>query len=105
MRVSGPLNTETWKAEISAPSFAYHEGRLMPLRPVAFSVPVLFAALATAQTPPPALKFDFGAATPAPGYTQVLDTTMYSDDLGYGFEPGAQLTAVHRGGGDPDRKS
>ena len=75
----------------------------MPLRPVAFSVPVLFAALATAQTPPPALKFDFGAATPAPGYTQVLDTTMYSDDLGYGFEPGAQLTAVHRGGGDPLR--
>jgi lysophospholipase L1-like esterase len=28
---------------------------------------------------------------------------MYSDDLGYGFEPGAQLTAVHRGGGDPLR--
>src|ERR1017187_10287196 len=72
----------------------------MPLRPAAFSVPVLFAALATAQTPPPALKFDFGAPTPAPGYTQVLDTTMYSDDLGYGFEPGTQLTAVHRGGGD-----
>src|ERR1039457_4833742 len=75
----------------------------MPLRRAAFAVPVLLAALAAAQTPSPALKFGFGAATPAPGYTQVLATTMYSDDLGYGFEPGAMLTNIHRGGGDPLR--
>ena len=75
----------------------------MPLRPAAFSIPFLFAAIAAAQTPPPSLKFDFGAATAAPGYTQVQATTMYSGDLGYGFEPGAALTAVHRGGGDPLR--
>src|ERR1039457_3481239 len=75
----------------------------MPLRRAAFAVPVLLAALAAAQTPSPALKFGFGAATPAPGYTQVLATTMYSDDLGYGFEPGANLTNIHRGGGDPLR--
>jgi len=75
----------------------------MPLRPVAFSVPVLFAAIAAAQTPAPALKFNFGAAAAVPGYTQVQATTMYSGDLGYGFEPGARLSAVHRGGGDPLR--
>ena len=75
----------------------------MPLPRATCALPVLFAAIAGAQTPPPALKFDFGAATPAPGYAQVLATTMYSDDLGYGFEPGAQITSIHRGGGDPLR--
>ena len=75
----------------------------MPLRRVAFAILILFAAIAVAQTAPPALKFNFGAATAAPGYTEVLATTLYSDDFGYGFEPGATLTAVHRGGGDPLR--
>src|ERR1017187_3578507 len=77
----------------------------MPLRRVRLAVPVLCAAIAAAQTPPRALKFGFGAATPAPGYAQVLATTVYSDDRGYGFEQGATLTAVHRGGGDPLRDS
>ncbi len=74
----------------------------MPFRRVAFSIPVLLAA-AVAQTPPPALKFDFGTAAPAPGYIAVLATTMYSGHLGYGFEPGARLANIHRGGGDPLR--
>ena len=38
-----------------------------------------------------------------PGYIKVLPETVYTDELGYGFEPGASLTAVDRGGSDPVR--
>jgi lysophospholipase L1-like esterase len=48
-------------------------------------------------------KFDFGPGKPAPGYTQVLPTTVYSKDLGYGFEFGSQVSGVDRGGDDPLR--
>jgi len=75
----------------------------MPLRRAALIIPALFAAIGAPQTQPFASKFDFGAASAAPGYTNVLATTVYSDDLGYGFEPGAKLVGVHRGGGDPLR--
>src|SRR6266511_3982699 len=46
------------------------------------------------------LNFDFGPGKVAPGYTQVLQTTTYSKELGYGFEPGADVTCVDRGGRD-----
>ena len=46
------------------------------------------------------LKFDFGPGKVASGYTQVSATTMYSKELGYGFEPGATVTGVDRGGSD-----
>ncbi len=42
-------------------------------------------------------KFDFGPGPAAPGYTQVLATTVYSAQLGYGFEPGAKVSCVDRG--------
>ena len=45
-----------------------------------------------------ALKFDFGSGKVAPGYQQVTAETAYSKERGYGFEPGANLTAVDRGG-------
>jgi lysophospholipase L1-like esterase len=46
-------------------------------------------------------KFYFGTgATPA-GYTQVKPTDVYSKDAGFGFEPGAKVTTVDRGGADP----
>src|SRR6266511_280554 len=48
----------------------------------------------------PTLKFDFGPAKVAPGYTQVIETTSYSKELGYGFEPGASVSCVDRGGKD-----
>ena len=48
----------------------------------------------------PTFKFDFGSGKVAPGYIQVLPTTVYTKELGYGFEPGAQVTAVDRGGDD-----
>ncbi len=43
-------------------------------------------------------KFDFGPGRVASGYTQVLADTVYSKELGYGFEPGAKVTCLDRGG-------
>jgi len=40
------------------------------------------AAVAGAQTAGTTFKFDFGSEKPAPGYTQVLPTTVYTDELG-----------------------
>ena len=41
-------------------------------------------------------KFDFGPGAVAPGYVQVLPATSYSRELGYGFEPGANVSCVER---------
>src|SRR5712692_6276572 len=49
------------------------------------------------------LKFDFGPGKVAPGYKQVLPTTVYSKELGYGFEPDAKVDCIDRGGNDPLR--
>jgi lysophospholipase L1-like esterase len=46
-------------------------------------------------------KFDFGAGETAAGYTQVLPTTAYSGEQGYGFEPGSAVESVDRDGDDP----
>ena len=43
-------------------------------------------------------KFDFGPGKVAPGYTQVLADTVYSKELGYGFEPGVKVSCLDRGG-------
>jgi len=57
--------------------------------------------VARSQTKQPAaLKFDFGPGKVAPGYTQVLQTTIYSKDIGYGFEPDSSVSCVDRGGRD-----
>ena len=45
-------------------------------------------------------KLDFGSGKVAPGYMQVLPTTVYTKELGYGFEPGATVSAVDRGSHD-----
>jgi lysophospholipase L1-like esterase len=42
-------------------------------------------------------KFDFGPGPVAPGNTQVLATTVYSAQRGYGFEPGAKVSCIDRG--------
>jgi lysophospholipase L1-like esterase len=44
------------------------------------------------------LKFDFGPGKVRDGYRQVLPATVYTKELGYGFEPGAQVTCEDRGG-------
>jgi lysophospholipase L1-like esterase len=45
-------------------------------------------------------QFDFGAGKIAEGYAQVLPTMIYSDERGFGFEPGARVQSVERDGND-----
>jgi len=53
-----------------------------------------------AQSSQPNLKFDFGPGKVAAGYTQVVAETIYDKNSGYGFEPGANISCVDRGGRD-----
>lgn len=53
-----------------------------------------------ARAESPSYRFDFGSGKVAPGYTQVIPDTAYNKDRGYGFDPGATVSAVDRGGGD-----
>jgi hypothetical protein len=64
---------------------------------------LLSAGVCAAQPAATSFKFDFGSGKAAAGYVKVLPDTVYTDELGYGFEPGASLTAVDRGGADPLR--
>jgi len=43
------------------------------------------------------LKFDFSAGPAKPGTTRVAPTTVYADDAGYGYEPGAQVATGDNG--------
>ncbi len=43
-----------------------------------------------------ALRFDFGPDAVEAGYTAVTPQTLYSEALGYGFEPGPSLSGVTR---------
>jgi lysophospholipase L1-like esterase len=58
-----------------------------------------FAARGAAAVPvaPVELKFDFGSGPAKDGFTQVAPTAMYSDDTGFGYEPGTQVTAGDNG--------
>jgi lysophospholipase L1-like esterase len=49
------------------------------------------------------LQFDFGPGKVAPGFTQVIPTDVYSKETGLGFEPGATLQSIDRGGSDSMR--
>ncbi|HZZ30207.1 MAG TPA: rhamnogalacturonan acetylesterase [Pirellulales bacterium] len=44
-------------------------------------------------------KFSFAPGNNISGYTQVSPETTYSKELGYGFEPGAQLKTIEQAGG------
>ena len=39
------------------------------------------------------LKFDFGAGPAKAGYIRVAPTAVYTDDSGFGYEPGAQVAS------------
>jgi lysophospholipase L1-like esterase len=47
---------------------------------------------------PVARRFDFGPGAVADGFTPVTADTVYSSARGYGFEPGAAITGIDRGG-------
>jgi lysophospholipase L1-like esterase len=68
---------------------------LMALVPI-----VLSPACGHAQEPRPTFKFTFAPGRAAPGYVQVTPEMTYDRDRGFGFEPGARVRAVDRGGPD-----
>ncbi|HKX29828.1 MAG TPA: GDSL-type esterase/lipase family protein [Blastocatellia bacterium] len=47
------------------------------------------------------LKYDFGPGVTATGYTNVLQTTAYSPETGYGFVDITKVASRDRGTGDP----
>jgi lysophospholipase L1-like esterase len=49
---------------------------------------------------PAGFKFDFGTGKAAPGWIKITPDTGYSDERGYGFEPGSKPNGIARGG-DP----
>jgi lysophospholipase L1-like esterase len=50
---------------------------------------------------PATFRLDFGPGRVGDGMTRVLPDMVYSAAAGFGFEPGASITAVDRGGDDP----
>lgn len=48
-------------------------------------------------------KFSFGPGRLAPDAVRVLPSTVYSHELGYGFEPGASIQCLDRGAADASR--
>ncbi len=55
---------------------------------------------ACAQAEKSSFKFDFGSGKIEPGYIQILPDTVYTQECGYGFEPGAQIAAMDRNADD-----
>jgi lysophospholipase L1-like esterase len=49
------------------------------------------------------LKFDFGPGKVRAGYKQVLANNVYSDAVGFGFEPGSDISCLDRSSSDPLR--
>jgi lysophospholipase L1-like esterase len=54
-------------------------------------------------TEPPVRRFAFGPGPTAPGVARVDGAMLYSRELGYGFEPGAQVQLVTQESADPLR--
>lgn len=79
-----------------------HFARLL-LAPIFCMVVALSAPAQSSRslpTNPINLKFDFGSGKVQRGYTQVLETIIYSKERGYGFEPGSTVKCIDRGGRD-----
>lgn len=72
----------------------------MTMRPRHCLLLLPLAGLGALSAAPSEHRFDFGPGATAPGYTAVTADTVYTPARGYGFEPGAVITGVDRGG-DP----
>ena len=68
---------------------------------MALACPAMSAMLAAQAEPPQGttinLKFDFSAGPAKTGYTRVAPTDEYTDETGYGYEPGAKVTTGDNG--------
>jgi lysophospholipase L1-like esterase len=59
-------------------------------------VVVLFICCYKSYAQTSSWKFDFGSGKPANGYTPVLPSTIYSKELGYGFDFGKPVISIER---------
>jgi lysophospholipase L1-like esterase len=68
-----------------------------------FSIPALALAFTAERTQEAAAsyKFAFGSHLAGPGFTAVLPNSIYTNELGYGFDLGSKVSCVNRGGNDP----
>jgi len=71
------------------------------MRAVPFVALVSWAASSLSLLAAESYRYQFAPGPAAAGYTLVPADTAYSAERGYGFEPGAKLTTVDRGGRDP----
>ena len=63
---------------------------------IQFIALTVLATLSAAAVDSPSLRFDFSGSKQERGHTTVSSTNIYSDTIGFGFEPGASVVA---GGG------
>lgn len=52
-----------------------------------------------AQVKSPVLRFDFGSGPVRDGFTRVTPSSVYQDQIGYGYEPGAKVATGDQGAG------
>jgi lysophospholipase L1-like esterase len=55
------------------------------------------AGMCSAQAVTPIFKFDFGSGPIRAGYTRVAPASVYQDETGYGYEPGAKVALGDNG--------
>lgn len=73
------------RAEVRAP-----ENLPMKIQLIAI---LTLAAFSAAAADSPSLRFDFSGGKPQRGFTAISPTNIYSDAIGFGFEPGASVVA------------
>jgi len=61
------------------------------------SFSALLPGTCSAQPGTPILKFDFGSGPIKAGYTRIAPTSVYRDEIGYGYEPGAKVALGDHG--------
>jgi hypothetical protein len=61
---------------------------------------IIFGSVSENVYAQPNYKFDFGTGKVAPGYKQVLATSQYNEEQGYGFDYESKAVSIDRGGND-----
>ena len=72
-------------------------------RPLLIAAAVFAVILRTSADDKLRWKFDFGPGDAPAGYTRILPNDVYTPERGFGFESGAQIVGIDRGGPDPLR--
>ena len=62
---------------------------------------LMLCGITVTAVEPTTWRFDLGSGKATPGWQKVGPQTGFTAARGYGFEPGAEVSAVDRGGSDP----